>query len=152
MKTINVSKVRKKESLLFLLLAHHRSDQLHRTIHLRLGQRDLYLCARGTGRYSGLLTTVILGNFLQIPLWFYYFSFIIFPIPATIDWTTQKIGWRESRNVIRVPTGFLLGIGNGLHILSFFKGLTSIYTFGIVVLLVFFSCMCVAKYLKRRMS
>ena len=138
-----------KESLLFLLLAHHRSDQLHRTIHISLGKRDIYICARGLGRYSGLAAAFILNSFIRIPLWFYPFSFVFSPLPSMVDWATQKIGWRESRNAIRVPMGFLLGFGQGLLILSFLKGLKPIYTFGIMVLLVYFICFCVARYWKR---
>jgi len=114
-----------------------------------LGQRDLYLCARGLGRYSGLLAAFILNSFMPIPLWLYPISFVLFPLPSTIDWALQKVGWRESRNAVRVPTGFLLGVSQGLLIVSLLKGLTPIYTFGGTVLLAYFICFCIARYWKR---
>ena len=148
MSTVN-KKGQKKESLLFLLLSHHRVDTLHRTIQVRIGQRDLYLCARGVGRYSGLIVSFILNSFLSIPLWLYSFGFVFFPLPSTFDWATQKIGLRESRNSIRVSTGFLLGVSQGLLIVSYLKGLEPITQFGGGVLIFYFLCFCVARYWKR---
>lgn len=149
MKPMAESDGRNKESLLFLLLAHHRSDKLHRTIHIRLGQRDLHLCARGLGRYSGFVAAFVMNGLLSIPRWLYPFSFVFFPLPSTIDWVLQKTCWRESRNAVRVPTGFLLGVSQGLLIVSFLQGLTPVYTFGVGVLLVYFLCFCIARYWKR---
>jgi uncharacterized membrane protein len=140
---------KKKESLLFLLLSHHRADKLHRTIHLRIGQRDLYLCARGVGRYSGLVAAFIMNGFLGIPLWLYPYGFVFFPLPSTMDWATQKIGLRESRNSIRVSTGFLLGVSQGLLIISFLKGLRPTTQFGVGVLIIYFLCFCIARYWNR---
>lgn len=143
------TKGKKKESLLFLLLSHHRADKLHRTIQVRIGQHDLYLCARGVGRYSGLIISFILNIILSFPLWLYSFSFVFFPLPSTIDWATQKIGLRESGNSIRVSTGFLLGVSQGLLILSYMKGLRQTTVFGVTVLIIYFLCFCIARYWKR---
>ena len=139
----------KKESLLFLLLSHHRADELHRTIQVRIGQRDLYLCARGVGRYSGLIALFIMNSFLGVPLWLYPYGFVFFPLPSTIDWATQKIGLRESNNSTRVSTGFLLGVSQGLLILSFIKGLGQTSQFGVGILIFYFLCFCIARYWKR---
>lgn len=139
----------KKESLLFLLLSHHRADKLHRTIQVRICQRNLYLCARGVGRYSGLIAAFIMNGFLGIPLWLYPYGFVFFPLPSTIDWATQKIGLRESRNTIRISTGFLLGVSQGLLIISFLKGLGPTTQFGVGVLIFYFLCFCIARYWKR---
>ena len=137
-----------KESLLFLLLAHHRADELHRTIRLQLGHRILHLCARGTGRYSGLVAAFIMNFFLEIPIWLYPVSFVFFPLPSTIDWATQKIGLRESSNSIRVSTGLLIGVSQGLLIISFLKGLKQTTQFGVGVLMIYFLCFCIARYWK----
>lgn len=138
-----------KESLLFLLLAHHRADERHRTIRLQLGHRVLHLCARGMGRYSGLAAAFIMNFFLEIPVWLYPVSFVFFPLPSTIDWATQKTGLRESRNSIRVSTGLLLGVSQGLLIISFLKGLSPTTQFGVGVLMIYFLCFCIARYWKR---
>lgn len=152
MKQISQPQIRKKESLLFLLLAHHGHDQLQRTIHLKLGSQDLYLCARGVGRYSGIIAIFILKNFLSIPLWLYPLSFVIFPIPSTIDWALQKACKRESSNSIRIPTGFLVGVSQGLFIISYLQGLSTIFNFGIIIMSVYFLVFCLAKYCKGRVN
>jgi uncharacterized membrane protein len=152
MKPFARSQGSRKESLLFLLLAHHGHDQLQRTIHLKLWNRDLYLCARGVGRYSGLVAVFILNSFLPVPLWLYPLSFVFFPIPSTFDWAIQKAGKRESRNSIRIPTGFLVGVSQGLLIISYLHGMTLIFAFGIIVILIYFLVYCFAKYQKRRVN
>jgi uncharacterized membrane protein len=110
--------------LLFLLLSHHRPDQLHRTIRLPLGGRNIYLCARCTGEYSAILILFIawfLG--FEFPEWLYLPLISILPLPSAVDWVTQSCKLRESRNMIRVFTGFLLGITKGLFLLMLVKGL-----------------------------
>lgn len=149
LKSTNKSVENDKESLLFLLLAHHRADELHRTIRLQLGHRVIHLCARGTGRYSGLIVAFIMNFFLEIPIWLYPVSFVFFPLPSTIDWATQKTGLRESRNSIRVFTGLLLGVSQGLLIISLLKGLRPTTQFGVGVLMIYFICFCIARYWKR---
>lgn len=139
-----------KESLLFLLLAHHRHDQLQRTIHVKLWNWNLYLCARGVGRYSGLITVFILSSFFQVPLWFYPLSFVFFPIPSMVDWALQKSGARESRNSLRIPTGFLVGISQGLLIVSYLQSMQTVFAFGIIVMILYFLAFCFEKYSRTR--
>jgi len=40
--------------------------------------------------------------------------FGILPFPATLDWFTQTMRWRESVNLVRVLTGFLYGVSTGV--------------------------------------
>jgi len=110
--------------LLFLLLSHHRPEKLHRTIHVSFRGRNLYLCARCTGIYSGILSLFVawfLG--FDFPAWLYLPLFSILPLPSTVDWLTQSCKLRESRNPIRVSTGYLLGISGGLFLLMLVKGM-----------------------------
>ena len=110
--------------LLFLLLSHHRPEKLHRTIHVSFRGTDLYLCARCTGIYSGILSLFVawfLG--FDFPAWLYLPLFSILPLPSTVDWLTQSCKLRESRNPIRVSTGYLLGISGGLFLLMLVKGM-----------------------------
>jgi uncharacterized membrane protein len=110
--------------LLFLLLSHHRPEQLHRTIRLPLRGRNIYLCARCTGEYSAILILFIawfLG--FEFPAWLFLPLISILPLPSTVDWVTQSCKLRESRNTIRVFTGFLLGITKGLILLMLVKGM-----------------------------
>ena len=132
----------KKQKLLFLLLSHHGSEKLHRTIHVRLWGKDLYFCARGVGRYSGLLSAVTASYLLTFPSWFYSLIFVFFPLPSIVDWITQKLGSRESRNWIRVTTGYLLGIAQGYLLISLVKGMTQLSVFGITVLVLYLFSVC----------
>lgn len=110
--------------LLFLLLSHHRPEKLHRTIHVSFRGRDVYLCARCTGKYLGILS-VFVAWFLSLdfPTGLYLPLFSSLPVPSTLDWITQGCKLRESRNTIRVCTGFLLGISEGLFLLMLVKGM-----------------------------
>ena len=140
-----------RSSLLFYLLSHHDPEKLQRTFHLRFIGRDLYLCARCFGKYSGLLSAIISSLFLSFPSWLYCLIFVFFPFPSTVDWTTQKFGLRESKNWIRGMTGYLLGLAQGYLILSFIKGMTGISLFGmaIVTLYLFSIAFLLAKRRKK---
>jgi uncharacterized membrane protein len=100
----------KYSSLRFFLFSHHTKENLHRTLHLKIHGKDMYLCARCFGIFVGLtisilfrqpLTTIVLQNPLII---------LILPAPAMTDWVTQTIRLRESSNPIRIATGSLLGV------------------------------------------
>jgi uncharacterized membrane protein len=104
--------------LLFLLLSHNSPENLDRTIHVKLWGRNVYLCARCTGIYSSI-SIVFIAWFLGFgfPTWLYLPLFSILPIPSAVDWITQSCGLRESRNWIRICTGSLFGVSQGLFLL-----------------------------------
>ena len=95
----------------------------HKKIHafkVQLDDKTFYVCARCSGLY--------LGIFIGFPVSFIMLFFapifyslgdlgttlvaIFVSLPAIIDWTTQRLALRESRNGIRfwtaLPTGFAL--------------------------------------------
>jgi len=110
--------------VLFLLLSHHMPEKLHRTVHLNIKGKNIYLCARCTGDYSGTLI-ILLAWFLgfEFPIWLYLPLIAILPLSPVVDWVTQSCKIRESKNLIRVSSGFLLGISKGLILLLLIKGL-----------------------------
>lgn len=101
-------KKEKIKTILLFLLSHHQEEQYSRTIKITNSVR---LCARCTGMVLGFISLLII-NFFLIP---YFTWFIALPlmllmiIPALVDWLTQKFRKRESNNVLRILTGFLLG-------------------------------------------
>jgi len=121
--------------LLFLLLSHHRPEKLDRTLHLNIRGKHIFLCARCTGDYSGTLS-ILIAWFLgfEFPLWLYLPLIAILPLSPVIDWVTQSCKLRESRNLIRVPTGFLLGISKWLLLLLLIKGLLYMFLLGVAII------------------
>lgn len=108
----------------FLLLSHHMPEKLHRTIRVGFRGRNLYFCARCTGIYSGIVS-VFVAWFLgfNFPAWLILPLIALLPIPSAVDWVTQSCKIRESVNAIRIGTGFLLGISEGLIVLVLVSGL-----------------------------
>jgi uncharacterized membrane protein len=109
--------------LSFLLLAHHRPDRINRTIHISLLSRHLYFCARCTGRYAALISTLVaflmgyaLAPWLCLPL------VTLLPLPGIADWISQSCRLRESKNSIRIASGALLGIAEGSLLLLLLNG------------------------------
>lgn len=136
-----------RQLLLFLLLSHHRPERLHRTLHLRLRGRNIYLCARCTGEFMGILALFIpwfLG--IELPPWLFLPLISILPLPSAADWVTQSCKLRESRNTIRVSTGFLLGITKGLLLLMLVKGLFYMLIPAFAIIGVYVSSICLIAW------
>jgi len=128
-------KEEEETSLAFLLLSHHEIENLHRTIHIRFMGKEYYLCSRCAGKYSGVLAVFVsflLG--LNIPGEVHLLIMALFPLPSTIDWLTQSIGIRESKNWIRVITGHMLGIAWGLLFISLISGMLNLFLYGFLIL------------------
>ena len=124
-----------RSSLMFFLLSHHSPKKLHRTIHIKIQGNDLYLCARCTGIWAGIISTLLaffLG--LSFPPGLYLLLLMVLPTPAMVDWVTQSCKLRESRNAIRIGTGFLLGIGWGLFFLLLARGMLHLFLFALMIL------------------
>jgi len=123
-------------SLMFLLLSHHSPKKLHRTIHIRIQGKDLYLCARCMGVWAGIISTLFLAFFLELhlPPWLYLLLLMVLPAPVMFDWITQSCKLRESRNAIRVGTGFLLGVSWGLFFLLLARGMLHLFMFALMIL------------------
>ena len=101
----------------------------HKKIHafkVQLDDKTYYVCARCSGLY--------LGIFLGFPLSFIMFIFfpffyslgdfgttlvaILISLPAILDWTTQRLAIRESRNGIRFWTALPAGFALSWYLLS----------------------------------
>lgn len=124
-----------RDLLLFLLLSHHRPEKLNRTIHVSFRGRSVYLCARCTGKYLGILSVIVAG-FLGsgFPTWLYLPLFSILPVPSIVDWITQCCKLRQSRNIIRICTGYFLGISEGLLLLMLVRGVFSLFPYALAII------------------
>ncbi len=128
--------MKRGKSLWFLLLSHHGPSRLHRTFHLRVVGKDVYLCARCTGIFLGFITAFFLFSALSSATAFVLMA--LFPLPTAADWVTQTLGLRESKNWIRVGTGYLLGVAWGFFLSFLIGGNLKIFLYGLMVLAVYY--------------
>jgi uncharacterized membrane protein len=108
---------------LFLLVAHHPKEKLDHTIHIRFRQKNVYFCSRCTGVALGMATVFGAAFFgLTLPSQYYLPVIGILPLFAVVDWFTQSAKLRKSSTGLRVSSGFLLGLSEGLGLLLLFSG------------------------------
>ncbi|MHA2059837.1 MAG: DUF2085 domain-containing protein, partial [Candidatus Ranarchaeia archaeon] len=96
----------------FFLLSHHGLSELDHCFCISRGKGRLpiALCARCTGALVGFFASLFFFMwFLVSPEIYLDLIAYLFPIPAILDWGTQSLTSRTSRNAIRFPTGFLYG-------------------------------------------
>jgi len=88
---------------------------------VKIGRHEIRLCARCSGYLLGIITLVIIKNFIASTLFntlpiTYQISFCLFLVaPYIIDWLTHTKQLRESNNNIRFTTGIAAGIGVYLY-------------------------------------
>lgn len=97
-----------KGELLSFIPCHRKPER-----SLKIKGKPMVLCARCTAIY---------GSYALLPVLFFFPTLhnlwlaILLQIPMLIDGFTQKWKWRESTNKLRVVTGLLSGIGQGMMI------------------------------------
>lgn len=124
-----------KKALLYLL-SHHTEDHLDRAICVKFFGKKICFCARCTGLTLGFISGALLQYFGFITYLgenLSLFLAICLALPALIDWWTQSFFGRESKNYIRVPTGYSLGFG--ITLLRFSNVILS--TIAVIVLFLF---------------
>ncbi len=95
----------------------------HKKIHafkVKLDDQIYYVCARCSGLYLGIFIGFPVSFVMLIFFPFFYslgdlgttLVAILMAVSAILDWTTQRLALRESRNAIRfwtaIPAGFAL--------------------------------------------
>ena len=94
-----------------LLLAHRHWITLH------FFDREIHLCARCSGIVVGFVVLRILFAIVTplteyvIPFYLGFPIALILALPSILDWSSQKLSFRQSDNTFRLSTGFLEGIG-----------------------------------------
>ena len=87
-------------------VAWHKWWHCHRLAErsFTIDGRQFHICARCTGLVIGLLISPALFPWRAgMSAWFFLFlSFLL------ADTVTQFVGWRESTNIVRFATGFLV--------------------------------------------
>jgi uncharacterized membrane protein len=109
--------------LLFLIVSHHPQERLHRTIRIGFRRKHIYLCSRCTGTILGMIAIFAANTFgLRFPIESYLPLISLLPLVAAIDWFTQSAKLRESKNWLRISSGFLLGNSEALFLLLLIDG------------------------------
>ncbi|MHA1579974.1 MAG: DUF2085 domain-containing protein [Candidatus Freyarchaeota archaeon] len=126
--------------VLLYLLSHHTEEHLDRALCIKLFGRRLYICARCTGLTLGFITGILMQAFSIITYLEVRISLLLvvcLALPAMVDWWTQSVFGRESKNYIRVPTGYALGFG--ITLLRFTEPVWTIVTVVIFFLFAVFA-------------
>ncbi len=126
-------------SIFYLITSHHPPCQLNRTWEIFLGGHRIFICTRCLGQYLGLLVAFLLTLFQYLHVTAYgeallYFG--LFPLPATLDWFSQTMRWRESINSIR----FFTGCGYGVSLGVCFGSIWMFNLYGLLFALLIYSC------------
>lgn len=96
-------------SIGFLLLSHHMRENLNRTWKLNFRGKQYFICSRCSGVVIGLVTALLLR---QTVVFFSQNSMLLLALPAfaMTDWVLQTLRRHESKNPVRMASGFLLGL------------------------------------------
>jgi len=105
---------------LHLLISHHEPPFMNRCWHFTVRGHTLHVCARCSALLAGvILAMTVQFRFLYIPVTpITFFGAFVLSLPAVVDWSTQSLALRESRNRVRALTGGLLGFAVGYVLTS----------------------------------
>lgn len=97
------------------LLSHHEPDEYHRCHRLSVDGRTVYVCARCSGVYPGILAGLALVGTGTAPATWPWLA-VVGPAPALVDWAVTTLTDRRGSNRVRTATGALLGTGYGVAV------------------------------------
>ncbi|MFX1297174.1 MAG: DUF2085 domain-containing protein [Promethearchaeota archaeon] len=133
------TKIEKFKNIIHLLFSHHTEEYYNRTFTISFRDKEFHICARCSGVVS--IFFVAFGYFLftklELDSTFSLLLATLLVIPVLIDWGTQKLGYRESKNPIRFITGALLGLGIALLQFTYEHYLITIIVISIYIVIFF---------------
>jgi len=103
------------------LLSHHVPPEHDRCYAPVVLGRRVYLCARCSGVYPGIVAGVVVPTVGPGVPWTALLV-ALFPLPALLDWTLTAFTDRRGTNGVRTLTGVLLGFGYGLGLTALVSG------------------------------
>jgi uncharacterized membrane protein len=101
-----------KESI-HVMLSHHPPSLFGHCLRLSIKGHSIYFCARCSGIYGGLFIGVValfLWRLSLEPSWLWFLIALGMGLTTIIEWTTQRLTPRKTRNLLRVTTGFMSGV------------------------------------------
>lgn len=108
------SKTDEMKEVIHTMISHHPPSMYSHCLRLSFFGRSMYFCARCTGIYGGLAIGIVILLVLNVPLapgWLWFMIALALGFATVSDWMTQRLAPRKTRNLVRVSTGFLSGLG-----------------------------------------
>ncbi len=108
------SKSDEVKEVLHTMISHHPPSMYSHCLRVSFLGKSLYFCSRCSGIYGGLGIGVLALLLLSVPLepsWLWFMIALALGFATVVDWMTQRLSPRKTRNLVRVTTGFLSGIG-----------------------------------------
>ena len=97
-----------------MLISHHPPSLYGHCLRITILGRSIYFCARCTGIYGGMGLGIVFLAILNIsmePSWLWFLIALLLGLSTVIDWMTQRLSPRKTRNSVRFSTGLLSGLG-----------------------------------------
>ncbi|MHA2425851.1 MAG: DUF2085 domain-containing protein [Candidatus Thorarchaeota archaeon] len=96
------------------IISHHPPSLYSHCHRVSFLGRSVYFCSRCSGIYSGmgigLIAVLILGLDLS-QKWFWFLVALMLGFATVVDWMTQRIAPRKTKNSYRFITGVMAGLG-----------------------------------------
>ncbi|MFW9907953.1 MAG: DUF2085 domain-containing protein [Candidatus Thorarchaeota archaeon] len=102
-----------KETL-HTLISHHPPSLYSHCLRVSFLGRSIYFCSRCSGIYGGMGIGVLAIFLLQVsmrPSWLWFMLALVLGFSTVVDWMSQRLSPRKTRNSVRFITGFLSGVG-----------------------------------------
>lgn len=96
-----------------MMLSHHAPSMYGHCLRVSIRGRAIYFCARCTGIYGGLGFGLLFFFFAGIPLtpdWLWFILAVVLGFTTVIDWMSQRLTPRKTKNLVRASTGFMSGL------------------------------------------
>ena len=120
-----------------ILLSHHSKNEYYKCFLLKIGKREIRICARCFGFF--LVFFFILGLFLitkpTVNLLFYVFIIVVFALGYS-DWILTRLGATKSNNQYRLVSGMFLGIGGAALVYLVLNNYTNLVPYLIAVIFI----------------
>ncbi|TFG14509.1 DUF2085 domain-containing protein [Candidatus Thorarchaeota archaeon] len=97
-----------------MLISHHPPSLYGHCLRLTVFGRSIYFCARCTGIYGGMGLGIVFFSVLGIsmePSWLWFLIALVLGLSTVVDWMTQRLSPRKTRNSVRFSTGVMSGLG-----------------------------------------
>jgi uncharacterized membrane protein len=130
-----------------IIFSHHPFSEWNRTLQFKVFNRRIVLCTRCTGQYTTFAIALFVGEFFRLD--FSLVATYLLPLPATLDWLTQALKFRESKTWIRLITGGLFGVWLADILLAFFNWNSCTLIHACIQIVAYVSSVLIAFMLKK---